>query len=256
MDTKVLLLADKQSMLCNALAEGLEKERIGVVRGTTDKEKLDKLADAPNLVVFYLQNATNTSGKDSGMSNVLNYLRERAAKGHAMGLFLVGLADELASAKTFFPAEFVRGMFLRPFRTDELADAIRNENSAESQGPQKSILVVDDDPTMLRSLKAMLSEKYKVFTANSGMNAIQLLIKMPVDLILLDYEMPVVKGPQILGMIRSEEQMKHIPVMFLTAKSDRQTISEVLSLKPENYLLKSLPQSAILSAIDNFFVKG
>ncbi|MBR6452346.1 MAG: response regulator [Lachnospiraceae bacterium] len=256
MEAKVLLLADKQSMLCNALADGLKKEKIEIVRGTTDKEKLEQLADAPSLVVFYLQNATDETGKDSGMANVLNYIRGRAEKGQAMGLFLVGMADELANAKTFFPAEYIRGMFLRPFRTDELADAIRTECGDGRKEPQKSILIVDDDPTMLRSLKAMFSEKYKVFTANSGMNAIQLLLKMPVDLILLDYEMPIVKGPQILEMIRSEEQLKDIPVMFLTAKSDRQTISEVLSLKPENYLMKSLPQSAILSAIDNFFLKS
>ena len=45
------------------------------------------------------------------------------------------------------------------------------------------------------------------------MNAIQLLIRTNVDLILLDYEMPVVKGPQIFEMIRSEEQMKDIPII-------------------------------------------
>lgn len=256
METKVLLLADKHSMLYNALAEGLEKERIGVVRATTDKEALEKLDNAPSLILFYLQNTNSVKGDDPGKTNVLHYIRTRSEKGYSIGLFLIGVADELASANAFFPQEFVRGMFVRPFRTDELIDAIRNESGEGKAEVTKSILVVDDDPTMLRSLKAMLSAKYRVFTANSGMNAIQLLIKMPVDLILLDYEMPVVKGPQILEMIRSEEQMKDTPVMFLTAKSDRQTISEVLSLNPESYLLKSLPQSAILSAIDNFFLQS
>ena len=82
---------------------------------------------------------------------------------------------------------------------------------------------------------------------------LQMLVTTDVDLILLDYEMPVIKGPQILEMLRSETHTKDIPVMFLTSNSDRESIISVMSLNPVNYLLKSLPRSEIYAKIKEFF---
>ena len=90
---------------------------------------------------------------------------------------------------------------------------------------------------------------------NSGMNAITFLGKNRPDLILLDYEMPVCSGPQALEMIRSESATSSIPVMFLTAKGDRESVTKVLTLKPEGYLLKTMAPSDIIATLDDFFEK-
>ena len=118
---------------------------------------------------------------------------------------------------------------------------------------KKKILIVDDDPAMTRMIKNLLSEKYNVFMAGSGMNAITFLARNMVDLILLDYEMPVISGAKVLEMIRSEAATSMIPVMFLTGKSDKQTVMEVLALKPVKYLLKSMPPMEWMKEIDSFF---
>ena len=89
--------------------------------------------------------------------------------------------------------------------------------------------------------------------ANSGMNAITFLANNKVDLILLDYEMPVVSGAKVLEMIRSEIATEDIPVMFLTSKSDKDSVMQVLALKPEKYLLKTMPPEDWLSNIRAFF---
>lgn len=258
METAVLLLSDKKSMLVSALADGLEGEGLHVTQATTDKKELAALKEPPSDILLYLQNETGSAKRNAGNLNVLEYIKKKVVSGVMIRLFLLGTDEEIREAEKIFPPGVLADAFVRPYRTDEVADAIRYTENVDRTGePPKSVLVVDDDATMLRTLKASFSAAgYKVYTANSGMNAIQLLIKTKVDLILLDYEMPIVKGPQIFEMIRSEEQMKDIPIMFLTAKGDRQTISEVLSLNPESYLLKSLPQSAIVSAVDNFFLKG
>ena len=60
-----------------------------------------------------------------------------------------------------------------------------------------------------------LKGTYKVSMANSGLQAIKWLGKNKADLILLDYEMPVTSGPEVLKMLRSDEDTKHIPVFFL-----------------------------------------
>ena len=75
------------------------------------------------------------------------------------------------------------------------------------------------------------------------------------DLILLDYEMPVTSGPQLLEMIRSEPKLDSTPVIFLTGKGDRESVLKVLSLKPDGYLLKSMPRENILAAVEDFFEK-
>jgi CheY-like chemotaxis protein len=108
---------------------------------------------------------------------------------------------------------------------------------------------------MLRNIKGWLEDRYQVILANSGAMAIKYLAINRPDLVLLDYEMPVVDGRQVLGMIRSETEFCDIPVIFLTGKNDRESIVKVMELKPEGYLLKSMEPSEIVMAIDSFFEK-
>ena len=67
---------------------------------------------------------------------------------------------------------------------------------------------------------------------------------------LLDYEMPIVDGKQVLGMIRSESEFSDIPVIFLT---DKESVMQVMDLKPDGYLLKTMPPEQIKQSIDTFF---
>ena len=57
----------------------------------------------------------------------------------------------------------------------------------------------------------------------------------------------------MLEMIRSEIKTESVPVIFLTAKGDKESVAKVLSLKPQGYLLKSMPPFQIVESIDNFF---
>ena len=75
------------------------------------------------------------------------------------------------------------------------------------------------------------------------------------DLILLDYEMPVTSGPQVLEMIRSETKTDTIPVIFLTGKGDRESVVKVLALQPDGYLLKSTDKATLLKSLEDFFEK-
>ena len=89
---------------------------------------------------------------------------------------------------------------------------------------------------------------------NSGMAAITFLAKNSVDLILLDYEMPVTSGPQVLEMLRSEPETKSIPVMFLTGKGDKNSVMSVLALSPEGYFLKGIEKSELLEKLKEYFM--
>ena len=127
--------------------------------------------------------------------------------------------------------------------------------SVDDKEMQKSILLVDDDPTFLKMMKGWLDPYYRITIVTSGMQALMYLADNKPNLILLDYEMPVTSGPQVLEMIRSETKVDRVPVMFLTGKGDRESVMKVVSLKPDGYLLKSLPREQILSSIEEFFEK-
>ena len=74
-------------------------------------------------------------------------------------------------------------------------------------------------------------------------------------MVLLDYEMPIVDGKQVLGMIRSETEFSDIPVIFLTSKGDKESVMQVMDLKPDGYLLKTMPPEQIKKSVDTFFEK-
>jgi CheY-like chemotaxis protein len=135
--------------------------------------------------------------------------------------------------------------------TKTISDYFDKVNSGEFK---KSILVVDDDPNYLSIVREWLKDTYKVYMANSGLQAIKWLGKNSVDLILLDHEMPVTSGPQVLEMLRSDEETKSIPVMFLTGKGDKESVMKVVALKPEGYFLKSIQRQELLEKLNEFFI--
>ena len=127
------------------------------------------------------------------------------------------------------------------------AEAILQESITGK--PVKRILIVDDDPQYATMVKDWLRGEFKVDIVTAGMQAITFLLKKEVDLILLDYEMPIVDGSQVLGMLRSEPQVAHIPVIFLTGIGDAESVKKVMSLKPRGYILKSTSKADLIAYI-------
>ena len=124
--------------------------------------------------------------------------------------------------------------------------------SRGSSSQRAHILVVDDDPLMLKMLKEQLRDDYDVATAVSGKIAMKFLERKTTDLILLDYEMPGENGPEVLERLRANAATRDVPVIFLTGVSDREKIQEALALKPQSYLLKPVDHEKLMSAITKF----
>lgn len=152
---------------------------------------------------------------------------------------------------------------------DDIAPAIGVENAmtevekylaereAEEEEAQKKprVLIVDDSMTVRESMKQLLQEDYEIALAESGIAAIRAITLDEPDLVLMDYEMPVCDGKQTLEMLRSDESFADTPVIFLTGRRETQSMIEVMPLKPEGYLLKSLKPEEIKKEIDAFFAK-
>lgn len=121
------------------------------------------------------------------------------------------------------------------------------------QERRKHILVIDDDPMMLKIIKDHLHEDYDVATAISGKIAHKFLESKKTDLILLDYEMPVENGPEVLNKLRENPETADIPVVFLTGITDKEKIKQALIMKPQGYLLKPIDKEKLLGTIEKFF---
>lgn len=249
MEKKVNLIGDTKSFMVNAIVSGLERESYAVEKIEPKFDVISHLETDTRLWLLYLD------GNADSLFDVLVYLKDLIVE-RELFFFVVGNPDEIAEVKKVIPEDQIRKALERPLNTQLLAAELdKAVDIGEKQEAKKRILIIDDDPAMTRTIKNLLSDKYTVFMAGSGMNGITFLAKNEVDLILLDYEMPVVSGAKVLEMIRSEEATKHIPVMFLTAKSDRESVMNVLALKPEKYLLKSMAPEEWIRNIDEFFAE-
>ena len=121
---------------------------------------------------------------------------------------------------------------------------------AGREHPRKHILVVDDDSEQLLQIKEHLKEFYEVTLLNSGKNVIRCLQRHEIDLILLDYMMPEMDGPDVLERLRGNSDYKDIPVVFLTGVSEKETVIKTLvELKPQGYILKPSKKSEIVAKI-------
>ncbi len=129
----------------------------------------------------------------------------------------------------------------------------RNQEEQMAAAPKKRLLIVDDSDFMLQTMRDLFGSDYEVTIARSGMSAIRDLAFDRPDLILLDYEMPVCNGKQVLEMIRADREFHDTPVIFLTNKVDKESVKKALALRPEGYLSKSLPAEVIKSEVDHFF---
>lgn len=114
---------------------------------------------------------------------------------------------------------------------------------------KKKIMIVDDTPLLVRNIKNILGDRYTVFYATSGKQALHIIPEKEPDLVLLDYKMPEMDGKQVFEEMRKDEKMKDIPVIFLTSASDEKTILSILAAKPAGYILKPANQTDLLEKI-------
>lgn len=160
----------------------------------------------------------------------------------------IGTESECSDYLRYYEKQQFQNL-IRPVKSADVCKKCQEILNVSDETVRRHILVVDDDPVTLRSMKSMLEKYYSVAIAPSGTKAMAMLGKKRPDLILLDYEMPVCDGRMTLEMIKQEEEFADIPVIFLTGVTDKKHIQAVLQLKPANYLLKPPVEEKILHAI-------
>ena len=133
--------------------------------------------------------------------------------------------------------------------TDPALAHLSTEIAAEKPVLQHTVMVVDDDAGTLRNIKSLLEGIYNVVVANNGMKALDIVAIERPDVILLDYEMPRMNGPETMRALRQKPEFAHIPIVFLTGVNDRAQITAALAMRPDGYLLKPVNREKLLTTI-------
>lgn len=124
-----------------------------------------------------------------------------------------------------------------------------NELYAEDSG-KKKIMIVDDNPLVLRNMKGMLESQYEVFVAPSGRDALNLIPKKKPDLVLLDYMMAGMDGREVFETMLEDSYMSTIPVIFLTGVMEKDMVIGVLKSLPAGYIVKPADRDRLLEEIE------
>jgi len=120
---------------------------------------------------------------------------------------------------------------------------------------QPVVLLVDDNDEILEFLERMLKSKYAILKAEDGAEALKILERESVQLIISDVMMPVMDGFELCKKIKSNVEFSHIPVILLTAKNAIQAKVEGLELGADAYIEKPFSkeylQAQIASLLNN-----
>jgi two-component system, chemotaxis family, chemotaxis protein CheY len=117
----------------------------------------------------------------------------------------------------------------------------------------KTILVVDDSPTIRRMVQAALASLTSVsfVEAGSGLQAIEMLALQAVHAVVLDLNMPDMHGLDVLKFLRSHDQYRELPVIILTTRGDDTSRDAALKAGATQYLTKPFAPGVLASAISD-----
>lgn len=120
-----------------------------------------------------------------------------------------------------------------------------------NQPDMKKLLIVDDSPTMRRMILASLRELKGVTfdQAGTGLEAIERLAISPVDLMVLDLNMPDMHGMEVVQFVRSHQIYRAIPIIILTTRGDESSRSAALDLGATLYLTKPFMPNALCARV-------
>lgn len=246
---KVMLIASKETFLVRVLLKKLAESSFTVSFVKSDITEIEASWDQSATVIYYIDNSEVIPGE------ILHYLKDKLTETDKQIAF-VGEKSDAENIRQTMPNGLIWDIFLRPLDMNKfLPELTKHTRIDEASLRKHTVLIIDDDPTYIGVVREWLRGRYKVGMASSGAQALQWLGMNAADLILLDYEMPVVSGPKVLEMLRSDPDTSAIPVFFLTSKGDRDSVMSVMAWHPENYLLKTIERGELLQKLDEFFLR-
>ncbi len=246
---RMLIVASAEGFIIKGLETKLSAIGIAPVYSPFKTKEVESAIGSTDLVIIFADD--NLGMASDSLSHIKKYCSENDEE-----IIVIGAKEDFEKITEIIPDNLIYKLYERPLDMENLMEDIEKYMRGDTQNVddrRRTILIVDDDVSYMNIIMEWLKDKYTVQLANSGMQAITWLAKNHADLILLDYEMPVTSGPQVLKMLRSDPNTADIPVMFLTGMNDKDNIMKVLSLKPVGYQLKTVSRTHLRENLAKFF---
>ncbi|MGC8937811.1 MAG: response regulator, partial [Thermodesulfovibrio sp.] len=193
----------------------------------------------------------NFSGIRKGLI-VEEILGHEEATVHSFGKFLEGLTQYLGY--------FICGKGspryvidpLKLFEEEFIFTTALSEKIKEPFTYKGSVLIVDDSISVRKSLQSILEDKkLKVYTAKDGDEALNLIEKEKIDLVVTDLEMPIMHGYELISRVRKDPRFKDLPIIVLTSRGTKKHEEKAIALGADGYIVKPFDEKAIQEQILN-----
>lgn len=151
------------------------------------------------------------------------------------------------------PAEWARHLTERldyKFQGIDEATERRAVPRSDDQGKTSKVLIVEDNPDILRLLNLELSVEHSVYVAKDGRQGIELALREEPDVILTDFMMPEVDGLSLIRTLRAESRTADIPIIMLTAKGDVENRLAAAEAGADLYLSKPFSTREVRAAVN------
>lgn len=114
----------------------------------------------------------------------------------------------------------------------------------------KTVLVIDDSDLDRHVATSILEKNFYVLTAPGGREGIEMARAKQPDLILLDFMMPEMKGPEVCHILKGDDRTSHIPVIFLTSMDTPETVVDSFEKGADIYLTKPISRRELVKQVE------
>ncbi|MBR4904733.1 MAG: response regulator [Selenomonadaceae bacterium] len=249
-EKKIAIILQQYSIVVRGVERKLKELGYGVTVLEPDTDLIKEQAPLMDLFVLYLPKDSKNREEDEHKFKMLAQVCD-TIQDYKKSMVVIGEKSYRSSLMDINPILGDCEWVDRPVDMRLLAVAIEKALTRDGQPKvRKSILIVDNDPAYASMVRTWIKEFYNVDILTAGKQTLSFLIKKKVDLILLDYEMPVMNGPEVLQMLRQELSEVLPPIVFLTGVSTPEEVKKVLALKPDGYVLKSKTREQLLEYLE------
>jgi len=172
---------------------------------------------------------------------------------HKGSLELKNSADNFNTFLLSLPIHQEKEIHFGDNENDELSDTIVTDNGAieEANQSKTTILLVEDNREILNYIQKELAPQYHVLKALNGQEALEMMEKDNIQLVISDIMMPVMDGIQLCKRMKTDIQYSHVPIILLTAKNSLNSKIEGLEVGADAYIEKPFAFEHLLAQMNN-----
>ncbi|WP_445627496.1 response regulator [Nostoc sp. DSM 114167] len=212
-------------------------------------QQISNLEDAKNFLQTTSPDLVVLNIDDIGWrKESLALLSDLATRTPPVPVLVLAATDELVERVTF--AQYgARGFLVKPVTAAQVWD-VSSQILQRTRSLRVNILAVDDDPLILAALRPMLEPWGMRMTGlENPLRFWEVLQSTKPDLLILDVEMPHINGIELCRAVRTDPQWQELPIVFLTAHREMETVQQVFAVGGDDYVIKPVVGAELLARI-------